>query len=86
MKKELANNQELGTECPAMTRWEARMVLGGLAAAIATGGIIRPEMMKSLDDAVEALNLQAEDNGNGKPPKPPRGSARRVDDFALGNT
>lgn len=85
---QLPNNQELGAERPAMTRWEARMVFCGVATVMATGNMISPQVLKSLDEAVEVLNINSQDDKDQKPPKPPRNPNARtkVGGLALGNT
>ncbi len=86
MRDEPAINQELETERPAMTRWEARMVFCGVAAAMASGSLISPELIKSLDEAVEVLDINNEEDKKQKPPRPPRRPNIPVGRVALGNT
>jgi hypothetical protein len=83
MKKEPANNRLQPEKRPDMSKWEARLALYGISAAMTSMAIINSEVMKARDDAIKVLEDDKEDGI--KPPKPPRrpnAPAR----LALGNT
>jgi hypothetical protein len=82
MKKEAAKNLELETEHRDMTKLEARLVLYGISAAMASMATINNEVINARDDAVDMLN---EGKENEKPPKPPR-QPNAPAHLALGNT
>jgi hypothetical protein len=74
------------TEDRIMSKWEARLVFYGVAAAMTSRCMINAEILKSLDEAKEVLNIDREDDKNQKPPKPPRRPNARIGGYALGNT
>jgi hypothetical protein len=83
MTKEPADNCLQPEKRIDMSKWEARLALYGISAAMTSMAIINSEVMKARDDAIKVLEDDKEDET--KPPKPPRrpNSPARL---ALGNT
>jgi len=81
MRKESANQLQ-----PTERKWETYLLKHALAAGVASGAMISPEIIETLTDGQEENDSDREDKNNKKPPKPPRRpNARVAGRLALGN-